>query len=58
MPYYHDGSVKTLEEAIQKMARYQVGREISDDDCQKVKLYLNALTGQYKGKLLTNRNSR
>lgn len=57
-PYYHDGSVKTLEEAIQKMARYQVGREISDDDCQKVKLYLNALTGQYKGKLLTNRNSQ
>lgn len=28
-PYYHDGSIMTLSEAIDKMARFQVGRTIS-----------------------------
>lgn len=55
-PYYHDGSVNTLDEAVKMMAKYQVGREIPDADCNKVVSYLNALTGQYKGKTLTNKN--
>ncbi len=57
-PYYHDGSVTTLGEAISKMAKYQVGRDISEDDCKKVESFLRALTGQYKGKTLTNVNDR
>ena len=31
-PYYHDGSVATLDEAVRKMARFQVGKKISDKD--------------------------
>ena len=57
-PYYHDGSVKTLGEAITKMAKYQVGREMPADDVRKVESFLEALTGQYKGKTLTNDNSK
>ncbi|MCI6144735.1 MAG: cytochrome B6, partial [Bacteroidales bacterium] len=57
-PYYHDGSVKTLDEAIEMMSSYQVGREMSKDDVAKVKSFLEALTGQYKGQTLTNVNKQ
>ena len=55
-PYYHDGSVGSLGEAITKMARFQVGRKISANDCGKIESYLEALTGEYQGKTLTNMN--
>lgn len=57
-PYYHDGSVETLDEAVSMMAKYQVGREMSQAEIEKVVSYMNALTGEYQGKLLTNTNSR
>ena len=44
-PYYHDGSVPTLDKAIDMMARYQVGREMPAADVQKVQSFLQALTG-------------
>ena len=44
-PYYHDGSVETLEEAVSKMARFQVGRRMPEDKVQKVKAFLEAQTG-------------
>lgn len=56
-PYYHDGSVATLDEAVTKMARFQVGKEIPEKDCGKVVSFLEALTGQYGGKTLTNANN-
>lgn len=55
-PYYHDGSVPTLDEAVSKMAKYQVGRTMKDAEVAKVVDYLNALTGEVDGKLLTNSN--
>ena len=57
-PYYHDGSVPTLEKAIEMMAEYQVGRTMPEADVQKVKTFLDALTGQYQGKELTNTNKQ
>lgn len=53
-PYYHDGSVNTLREAIDKMARFQVGRKMSAEDNAKIESFLEALTGKYNGVLLTN----
>lgn len=47
-PYFHDGSAATLEEAIKKMARYQLLREISDVDVKKIIAFLESLAGQYK----------
>ena len=44
-PYYHDGSVETLEEAVSKMARFQVGRTMPEDKVLKVKAFLEAQTG-------------
>ena len=55
-PYYHDGSVKTLPEAVHMMSKYQVGRDMSDADAAKVVSFLQALTGQYEGQTLTNTN--
>lgn len=55
-PYYHDGSVPTLDEAVSKMAKYQVGRTMKDAEVAKVVDYLNALTGEVDGKPLTNSN--
>ena len=40
------------------MAKYQVGREMTPDEAKKVESYLNALTGEYQGKSLTNDNSK
>ena len=57
-PYYHDGSVATLEEAIRMMAEYQVGRQMPEAEVQKVKSFLDAQTGQYQGQTLTNANPR
>ena len=44
-PYFHDGSVPTLREAIQLMGKHQLGRDISDEDADSITVFLNALTG-------------
>ena len=56
--YYHDGSVATLEKAIEMMAQYQVGRSMSAAEIAKVKVFLDAQTGEYQGQQLTNANPR
>ena len=45
-PYYHDGSVETLEQAISMMSTYQVGRKMSEDKVAKVKAFLEAQTAE------------
>lgn len=51
-PYFHDGSVGTLEEAVQLMGEYQLGRGLSDSEVQKLTAFLKTLTGEYRGKPL------
>ncbi len=45
-PYFHDGSVKTLEEAVRIMARVQLGVELSDRDVADIVAFLKTLTGE------------
>ncbi len=45
-PYFHDGSAKTLEEAIRRMAQQELGKNLSDDDVKKIKAFLESLTGE------------
>jgi cytochrome c peroxidase len=45
-PYYHDGSVATLAEAIKLMGRHQLGKELSDADVASITTFLKALTGE------------
>ena len=44
-PYFHDGQVTTLEEAVRWMARYQLGRELSAGEATSVVNWLGSLTG-------------
>lgn len=44
-PYFHDGSVETLDEAVEIMARYQLGRDLQAEDIALIVAFLNTLTG-------------
>lgn len=45
-PYFHDGSVKTLDEAIEEMAEHQLGRKVGPGFVEDVKAFLGALTAK------------
>ncbi len=47
-PYFHDGSVETLDEAIRLMAKHQLGQEVGDGFVKDVKAFLGSLTGELK----------
>jgi cytochrome c peroxidase len=51
-PYFHDGSAETLEDAVAIMGRFQLGRELSDEDKRLITGFLRSLTGQWKEKPL------
>jgi cytochrome c peroxidase len=44
-PYYHDGSIATLDEAVRSMATHQLGIEIARGDLDAILGFLDALTG-------------
>ena len=44
-PYFHDGSIETLEEAIRLMGRYQLARTLSDDEIAAIVTFLRSLVG-------------
>lgn len=44
-PYFHDGSVATLPEAVIIMGRVQLGRELTPDDVGSIVAFLGALSG-------------
>ena len=45
-PYFHDGSQKTLEQAIHTMGHYQLGRELQPEDVSAIAAFLRTLTGE------------
>ena len=45
-PYFHDGSVKTLPEAVRIMGKIQLRKTLSDDDVKYIVSFLGALTGK------------
>jgi cytochrome c peroxidase len=44
-PYYHHGKVVTLEEAVSKMAEYQLGKNLTDAQVNSIVTWLKTLTG-------------
>ncbi|HEX5688183.1 MAG TPA: cytochrome c peroxidase [Ideonella sp.] len=44
-PYFHDGSVATLDGAVRVMASVQLGRTLPDDDVAAIVAFLESLTG-------------
>ena len=45
-PYFHDGSSEKLTEAVEVMARYQLGREFSKEEISDIVAFLKTLTGK------------
>lgn len=43
-PYFHDGSVEKLEDAVRIMGKLQVANELTEDEVQSVTAFLKALT--------------
>jgi cytochrome c peroxidase len=51
-PYFHDGSANSLDEAVDVMFRYQLGRMATRQDKELIVKFLLTLTGEYKEKPL------
>jgi cytochrome c peroxidase len=45
-PYFHDGSVATLEDAVRLMGEYQVEKPLTDREVKAIIAWLNSLTGE------------
>lgn len=46
-PYFHNGSVKTLDEAVRVMAKTQLNKDLSADQVSDIVAFLESLTGQF-----------
>jgi cytochrome c peroxidase len=54
-PYFHNGHTGSLAEAVEIMARSQLGRELPPHDVDLIVQFLHALTGEYQGRSLSDR---
>jgi cytochrome c peroxidase len=46
-PYFHNGIVKTLDEAVTVMAKVQLDKDLSKEDVADIVAFLNGLTGEF-----------
>jgi len=46
-PYFHNGSVKSLDLAVKLMAKLQLNKELPKDDIEDIVAFLNGLTGEF-----------
>jgi cytochrome c peroxidase len=45
-PYFHNGSVKKLDEAVRVMAKVQLNKDLKDDEVSDIVAFLESLTGK------------
>jgi cytochrome c peroxidase len=46
-PYFHNGKVKTLPDAVKIMGKTQLNKDLSQEQVEDIVAFLNALTGQF-----------
>ena len=46
-PYFHNGKVKSLDEAVRVMAKTQLNKELSKDEVMDIVAFLGALDGPF-----------
>lgn len=51
-PYFHNGSVKTLEEAIRVMAKTQFKRNLTDRQVKDIVAFLKTLSGEFPPQIM------
>jgi len=47
-PYFHDGKVETLEEAVKIMAKIQLDKDLTDEEVMYMVTFLGSLTGPFR----------
>ena len=50
-PYDHDGRIETLADAVDLMARRQLGKVLAAEEIDLIVRFLHTLTGTYQGKV-------
>ena len=50
-PYFHDGSVSDLNEAVVIMAKTELDKDLSEDETTKIIAFLGTLTGEVPANL-------
>lgn len=53
-PYFHDGSIDTLEATIEEMGEHQLGRQLSQQDIDDIAAFLQSLGGRGMGMMMGN----
>ncbi|MCG3172198.1 MAG: Cytochrome c551 peroxidase [Myxococcota bacterium] len=51
-PYFHDGSVQTLEDAIRLMAKHQLNKDLKPDEIASIAAFLKSMTGEIPAALI------
>lgn len=46
-PYFHNGSVASLHEAVRVMAKTQLNKDLKENDVEAIVAFLNGLTGEF-----------
>ena len=46
-PYFHNGSVETLDEAVRVMAKTQLNKDLGDSEVNDIVAFLNSLSGDF-----------
>jgi cytochrome c peroxidase len=46
-PYFHNGAVKTLDEAVRVMGKTQLNKDLSAEQVSDIVAFLNSLTGEF-----------
>jgi cytochrome c peroxidase len=46
-PYFHNGSVKTLDQAVTLMGKLQLNKDLSKEEVADIVAFLNGLTGEF-----------
>jgi cytochrome c peroxidase len=57
-PYFHDGTATTLEDAVDVMFKYQLGRTAPKEDKEQIIAFLKTLTGEVPGQIGGQPNGR
>jgi cytochrome c peroxidase len=52
-PYFHDGSIWNLDEAVRIMGRIQLGSKLSDDEVDSIVTFLHSLEGNLPQEAMT-----
>ncbi|HRX71143.1 MAG: c-type cytochrome [Candidatus Competibacteraceae bacterium] len=51
-PYFHNGSVKSLDEAVRVMAKTQLNKDLNDAEIQDIVAFLRALDGPFPQQIM------